>query len=52
MIWFVIIIALVIGALFGFFTRNIKKGLRVGLYVLVVGIILSVLIVFSGIMGG
>jgi hypothetical protein len=52
MIWFVIILALVIGGGVGLFTRNFKKALRVGLTVLVAGIILSILIVYSGIMGG
>lgn len=52
MIWFVIILALVIGGIVGLFTRNLRKALNVGLTVLVAGIILSLLIVYSGIMGG
>ena len=52
MVWMVIILALVIGGGFGLFTRNLKKGLGVGLTILITGILLSLLIVYSGIMGG
>jgi hypothetical protein len=52
MIWFAIILALVIGIVIGLSTRNPRKGLVVGLTILVGGIILSILIVYSGIMGG
>ena len=52
MIWLVIILALVIGGIVGLFTRNLRKALRVGLIILVTGIILSLLIVYSGLMGG
>ena len=52
MIWFVIILALVIGGIVGLFTRNLRKSLSIGLTVLVAGIIFSFLIVYSGIMGG
>jgi len=52
MIWFAIILALVIGSLVGIFTRNLKKAVGVGLIFLVAGIIFSLIVVYSGIMGG
>ena len=52
MVWFVIILALVVGGVVCLFTRNLKKALGVGLATLIAGILLSFLIVFSGIMGG
>lgn len=52
MIWFVIILALLIGGVVGLFTRNLNKALGVGLTILITGIVLSFLIVYSGIMGG
>lgn len=52
MIWFVINLALVIGVVIGLSTRNPRKGLGAGLTILVTGIIVSILIVYSGIMGG
>ena len=52
MIWFALILALVIGSVVGLFTRNLKKALAVGMSTLIVGVLLSFLIVYSGIMGG
>ena len=52
MIWLVIILALVIGGIVGLFTRNLKKAFGVGLTIFVAGTILSLLIVYSGVMGG
>jgi len=52
MIWFAIILAVVIGGVVGLFTRNLKKALVVGSATLFVGVLLSFLIVYSGIMGG
>jgi len=52
MIWFALILALVVGSIVGLFTRNLKKGILVGLVTLIVGVFLSLIIVFSGIMGG
>ncbi|MBT6061445.1 MAG: hypothetical protein HN736_02375 [Anaerolineae bacterium] len=52
MIWFVIILALVIGGVVGLFTRDFKKALSVGLTLFIGGFLLSILIVLSGIMGG
>ncbi|MFC1997705.1 hypothetical protein ACFLXI_08905 [Chloroflexota bacterium] len=52
MIWFAMILAVVIGVVVGIFTRNFKKGLTWGLISLGAGVLLSFLIVYSGIMGG
>ena len=52
MIWFAIILALVIATLVALYTRNIKQALVIGFMVLVAGVILSLIIVYSGIMGG
>ena len=52
MIWFAIILAIVIGGVVGLFTRNLKKALVVGSATLFVGVLLSFLIIYSGIMGG
>jgi len=52
MIWFVLILALVIGAVVGLLTRNLKIALGVGLTLLIAGIVLSFIIIYSGIMGG
>ena len=52
MIWFVLILALALGAVVGLFTRNLRKALTVGLATFVVGTALSLLIIFSGAMGG
>jgi len=51
-IWFVIILAVIIGGVVGLFTRKMLIALGVGLTILIAGIILSILIVYSGIMGG
>jgi hypothetical protein len=52
MIWFALILALLITGLVGLLTRNLKKALVVGSVTLIVGVLLSFLIVLSGIMGG
>ena len=52
MIWFALIFAVVIGGLVGLFTRDLKKGLGAGVISLVAGVLLSLVIVYSGIMGG
>ncbi|MFC2028920.1 hypothetical protein ACFLTX_03225 [Chloroflexota bacterium] len=52
MLWIVIIVALVIGIVAGLISKNPRKGLGVGFTILVAGTILSILIVYSGIMGG
>lgn len=52
MIWFALILSIVIGSVVGLFTRNLKKALVAGMTTLIVGVLLSFLIVYSGIMGG
>lgn len=52
MFWFTIILALVVGAGVGLYTRSLKKALAVGLITLGAGVLLSLLIVYSGVMGG
>ncbi len=52
MLWFALILALVIGGVVGIFTRNLRKALGVGFASLMVGVLLSLLIVYSGILGG
>jgi hypothetical protein len=52
MIWFAVIFALFIGSAVGIYARSLSKGIRVGLVILVSGIILSILIFYSGILGG
>ena len=52
MLWLALILAIIIGSLVGLFTRNLKKALVFGSASLVVGVLLSLLIVLSGIMGG
>jgi hypothetical protein len=52
MIWFAIILAVVVGAVVGLFTTSPTKALRAGLITLAAGVALSILILFSGILGG
>ena len=52
MIWFAIILAVIIGALVGLFTRDLKKALVAGFISLTAGVVLSLAIVYSGLMGG
>jgi len=52
MIWFVIILALIVGGMVALYTRNLKQALGVGLTIFVTGTILSILIIYSGVMGG
>ena len=52
MFWFALILAIVIGGLVGLLTRNLKKAFMVGSASLIVGVLLSLLIIYSGIMGG
>ena len=51
-IWFALILAIVVGSVVGLFTRNLKKALAAGMTTLIVGVLLSFLIIYSGIMGG
>ena len=52
MIWFALILAVVVGGVVGLFKRSLAQGLRVGLITLGVGIIVSILILLSGVLGG
>ena len=52
MLWFVMILAVVMGSLVGLFTHNLKRALRVGTSILIVGTIVSLLVLLSGILGG
>lgn len=52
MIWFAIIIAIVFGGIVGLFKQSLLQGVRAGLIALVLGIIASILIVYSGVLGG
>jgi len=52
MIWFAIILACVVAIVVGVYTRDLKKTLRVGIITLIAGTFLSLLIVYSGVMGG
>jgi hypothetical protein len=52
MLWFVLILAISNGVLVALITRNLKKALLFGLASLIIGVLFSLLILFSGIMGG
>ncbi len=52
MIWFAIILAFATAVLVGIFTRKLKKSILAGVITLIIGAILSLMIVYSGIMGG
>ena len=52
MIWYALILALGAGVLVGIFTRNLRKALKVALVTLLVGVLSSLLIILSGVLGG
>jgi len=52
LIWYALILALGAGILVGVFTRDLRKALKVVLGTLLVGVLLSLLIILSGILGG
>ncbi|MFV1950327.1 MAG: hypothetical protein ACC633_10425 [Anaerolineales bacterium] len=52
MIWYTLILSLTIGGLVGIFTRNLRKALKVALFTFIAGVVLSVLIILSGVLGG
>ena len=52
MIWFAIILAVVVGGVVGLLKRSLVQALRAGLITLALGVIVSILILFSGILGG
>ena len=52
MIWFAIIISVVYAIGIGLTTRSVSRALRAGLLALILGIIVTFVIIYSGIMGG
>jgi len=52
MLWFVLILAIIIAVLVGLVTRNLRKALGFGAASLVIGVLISLLILLSGILGG
>ncbi|MGB2897364.1 MAG: hypothetical protein WBB65_14525 [Anaerolineales bacterium] len=52
MIWFPLILALIGGVVVALYTRSYKRALGVGLILLAAGIVISFIIVYSGILGG
>jgi hypothetical protein len=52
MIWYAIILALGAGVLVGIFTRDLRKALKVALVTFLAGVVLSLLIILSGVLGG
>ena len=52
MIWYALILALGAGVLVGIFTRDLRKALKVALVTFVAGVVTSVLIILSGVLGG
>lgn len=52
MIWIAVILSLFIGGLVGLISRSLVQGLKAGAIVLVLGVLISLLIVYSGVMGG
>jgi hypothetical protein len=52
MIWFVLILAISNAVLVGLITRNLKKALGFGAASFIIGVLFSLLILFSGILGG
>jgi hypothetical protein len=52
MLWFAIIISIVYGIGIGLITRSLSRALRAGLIALGLGIIVTFVIIYSGIMGG
>jgi hypothetical protein len=52
MIWFALIAAVGVGVVYGLIVRSVAKAFRAGFITLVIGVTLSILILFSGILGG
>ncbi len=52
MIWFAIILAIIVGVSAGILTRSLRRAAIVGLSTLALGVVLSLVIVYSGLMGG
>jgi len=52
MIWYALILAIVVGILSGLFTKNLRKALKIALLTFLGGVVLSLLIILSGVLGG
>ena len=52
MIWFAIILAIIVGVIAGILTRSFRRAVKVFLGTLALGVVLSLVIIFSGLMGG
>jgi len=52
MIWFAIILAIITGVISGILTRSLRRAAIVFLGALALGVVLSLVIVYSGLMGG
>ena len=52
MIWLVLALVFIIAGIVGLYTRDLRKVLIAGMTTLITGVVLSLIIVYSGIMGG
>lgn len=52
MLWYAVIIALLFGAGAFLLTRDSRRALRIGGFVLAVGVVLALVLTYSGLMGG
>ena len=52
MLWFAAIFAVVIGGAVGLLTRDMKRAFFIAVILFLAGTLLSILIVYSGILGG
>ncbi len=52
MIWYVLLLAFIVGGLVGILTADLPKALRAALFTFLGGVVLSLLILLSGILGG
>jgi len=52
MIWFALILAVIVGIITGIFTRSLSRAVLVSLGTFALGVVLSLMIVYSGLMGG
>ena len=52
MIWFALILAIIVGVITGIFTRSLRRAVIFLLGTFAFGVVLSLIIVYSGLMGG
>ena len=52
MIWFALILAIIVGVITGIFTRSLRRVVIFLLGTFAFGVLLSLIIVYSGLMGG